>query len=83
MAQVDKETESLPAPLAQDFKTQLYDRRNQVMAEKIVGMLRGQEPVFVAVGAGHLLGSSGLVELLRAKGYQVTKMRDEKARSEK
>jgi uncharacterized protein YbaP (TraB family) len=80
MAQVDKETESLPAPLAQDLKAQLYDRRNRVMAEKIAGMLKGSEPTFVAVGAGHLLGPSGLVELLRAKGYTVTKMRGEEVK---
>ena len=50
------------------------------MAEKIAGMLKGSEPTFVAVGAGHLLGPSGLVELLRAKGYKVTKMRGEEVK---
>jgi len=75
MAQVDKETDSLPEPLAQDLKAQLYDRRNEAMAEKIAGMLKGNEPTFVAVGAGHLFGPTGIVELLRAKRYKVTEMR--------
>ncbi|PWT71998.1 MAG: hypothetical protein C5B46_07425 [Proteobacteria bacterium] len=73
MAQVDKETESLPASVAQDFKARLYDQRNQAMSERILGMLKGSEPTFVAVGTGHLLGPTGIVALLTKRGYEVKK----------
>jgi hypothetical protein len=47
----------------------LYQRilidRNVGMAEKIVGMLEGGGKWFVIVGAAHLVGEQGLVELLR------------------
>lgn len=75
MTQVDKETESLPAAVAKDFKTRLYDQRNQVMSEKIAGMLKGNEPTFVAVGTGHLVGPAGVVEILKAKGYEVRQIK--------
>jgi hypothetical protein len=31
-----------------------------------------KEAVFVAVGAGHLVGEKGLINLLRKEGYTVT-----------
>ncbi len=47
----------------------LYQRilidRNVGMAEKITGMLEGGGKWFVIVGAAHLVGEQGLVELLR------------------
>jgi len=30
-----------------------------------------QRPVFFAVGAGHLLGENGIIQLLRNAGYRV------------
>jgi uncharacterized protein len=69
--QIDKELEGLPPAQAKEMREQLYDNRNRAMADKIVAMLAGAEPVFVALGAGHLLGDAGIVELLRRKGYAV------------
>jgi uncharacterized protein YbaP (TraB family) len=44
------------------------------MLEKIEDLMqRGQIP-FVCVGAGHMVGPHGLVELLRNKGYQVEQL---------
>jgi uncharacterized protein len=71
---VNKEMEELPAPQAQELREQLYDARNREMTEKIVLMLAGNEPTFVAVGVGHMLGSTGLAELLRKKGYAVRRL---------
>ena len=71
---VNKEMEELPAPQAQELREQLYDARNREMTEKIVQMLASSEPTLVAVGVGHLLGGSGIVELLRKRGYTVRRL---------
>jgi uncharacterized protein YbaP (TraB family) len=74
MTQLQRDTEELPQALAQEYEEGLYRTRNVGMVQKIIAMLEGSEPTFVAVGAGHLLGPNGLVELLQAKGYQVRKL---------
>jgi uncharacterized protein YbaP (TraB family) len=48
----------------------LYER-NRNMLFKIEKFLKTGDTVFVVVGAGHLVGQSGIVEMLRAKGYTV------------
>lgn len=54
------------APLLAD----LLDRRNAEMLEAIVARLQpGQRP-FIAVGAGHLGGPAGLLELLAQRGWR-------------
>ena len=60
-----RETEGLPAPVAQELQAAIYDRRNEAMAVQVTAYLAGKEPVFVAVGAGHLTGESGIPELLK------------------
>jgi uncharacterized protein YbaP (TraB family) len=74
MDQVDKEVDGLPAVQAAEMRERLYDARNREMADRIVAMLAGREPTFVAIGVGHVLGPSGIVELLRKRGYQVKKL---------
>ena len=49
----------------------LFDERNVRMTSKIEGYLNSSGGYFVIVGAGHLVGKKGLVELLRSKGYVV------------
>ncbi|KAG1702827.1 hypothetical protein GQR58_004316 [Nymphon striatum] len=49
----------------------LIDKRNVTMAERAEPILQAGS-TFVAVGALHLPGETGLVKLLRAKGYSVT-----------
>ncbi|MGA2792900.1 MAG: TraB/GumN family protein [Roseiarcus sp.] len=53
------------------FATRLLGARNQVMAERLAPLL-DSGPVFVAVGALHLIGRDGLIERLRASGFSVT-----------
>ena len=48
----------------------LYER-NKNMAIKMENFLTTTETWFVVVGAGHLVGDRGIVELLRARGYAV------------
>ena len=50
---------------------QLIDDRNVTMAERVDGFLKGKEPCFVVVGAGHIIGDKGIVKLLKDKGYKV------------
>jgi uncharacterized protein len=53
------------------FATRLLGARNQAMAERLAPLLNAG-PVFVAVGALHLIGKDGLIERLRAGGFNVT-----------
>jgi len=46
----------------------LLDRRNLNWVEQLNQIMK-KNPVFVAVGAGHLVGEKGLIALLRIQGY--------------
>lgn len=50
------------------FEKLLY-QRNITMASKIEGFLKTGGTYFVVVGAGHLIGSKGILKLLERKGY--------------
>ena len=50
----------------------LNDDRNVTMTQKIQGYMRSGKTYFVVVGAAHLIGPNGIVNLLRNKGYTVT-----------
>jgi len=50
------------------MKKEFLDDRNRKMAESI-GTLMQDNSVLVAVGAGHLAGEDGLINLLKQKGY--------------
>ena len=54
-----------------EFYNQLIGIRNKNMANKIDSLVSSTN-TFVAIGAGHLAGESGVVNLLREKGYTVT-----------
>jgi uncharacterized protein len=58
------------APILQ----KLFDERNVKMTSKIEGYLNSNGRYFVIVGAGHLVGNRGLVELLTSKGYVVEQL---------
>ena len=47
---------------------------NKKMASKIEGYLNEKETYFVTVGAGHLVGSQGIIELLKGKGFVVEQL---------
>ena len=44
------------------------------MTSKIEGYLNAGGSYFVIVGAGHLIGERGMVELLKSKGYIVEQL---------
>jgi hypothetical protein len=51
----------------------LIDDRNRVMVARMQGLL-ARGGAFVAVGAAHLPGDTGVLHLLEREGYQVTKV---------
>jgi len=55
------------------FEQTMIEARNAVMAERAVPIL-DKGGAFIAVGALHLPGEKGLVALLRARGYQVSRV---------
>ena len=52
----------------------LLHSRHDAMLKKIEDFLAGRVPHFVAVGSLHLIGQRGLVELLKAHGFEVTQL---------
>jgi uncharacterized protein YbaP (TraB family) len=52
----------------------LVIERNKKMASKIEDYLKEKETYFVIVGAGHLVGSQGIIELLKSKGFVVEQL---------
>lgn len=62
-------------PGAREFEQKFIWSRHGVMADKIEGYLnQSKERHFVAVGALHLAGPQGLVEILRKRGYVVKQL---------
>jgi uncharacterized protein len=53
------------------YKRMLTDR-NRDWLPKIEALARGKKNAIVIVGAAHLVGKEGVVELLKAKGWKVT-----------
>jgi hypothetical protein len=52
----------------------LLFKRNRGMVSKIEGYLQSSGTYFVVVGAGHLAGDKGILQLLQQKGYSVRQM---------
>jgi uncharacterized protein YbaP (TraB family) len=74
VARLAAETEEALANNA-ELRATLLTNRNRRWMEAIVPLLaRGQKPL-VAVGAGHLGGHDGLIPMLEARGWTVTRVR--------
>ncbi len=54
----------------ESFEEALLTKRNMNWIPMIEEMAK-DKPTFIAVGAGHLAGENGVINLLRQKGYQV------------
>ncbi len=59
---------------AKEFEEKFIWSRHDEMAKKIEGYLATRERHFVAVGALHLAGPRGLVEMMRKRGYLVKQL---------
>ncbi|PKN51351.1 MAG: hypothetical protein CVU55_11980 [Deltaproteobacteria bacterium HGW-Deltaproteobacteria-13] len=55
------------------YKTLIFDRNNKWMTD-ITGFLNSPGNTMVIVGAAHLVGPDGLINLLRKRGYKVVKL---------
>jgi uncharacterized protein len=62
------------APQLRPIFDKLIYNRNREMGEKIESFLQGKETVCVIVGAAHLVGTEGVIEILRGKGYSVEQL---------
>jgi uncharacterized protein YbaP (TraB family) len=51
-------------------KTILLDNRNIIMTDRLIPLIQ-KNSTLIAVGAGHLGGENGIINLLRKKGYVV------------
>ena len=57
-----------------NFEKELIDKRN-IKWTPIIEAAAKEAPSFFAVGAGHLGGKNGVINLLRRKGYSVSPVR--------
>ena len=65
------EKAGVPASAFAGFETEILTKRNVKMRDRALPLL-DQGATFVAVGALHLQGPAGLVDLIRKEGYTVT-----------
>jgi uncharacterized protein YbaP (TraB family) len=49
----------------------MFDDRNLNMADKAEEYLKTGKTTFYIVGAGHMVGETGIIKLLRDRGYTV------------
>ncbi|MCP3891357.1 MAG: TraB/GumN family protein, partial [Desulfobulbaceae bacterium] len=66
-------------PYEKDYELQpiferMYYDRNIRMTSKIKKFLRGNQKVFVVVGAAHLIGEKGIIQLLQKENYSVKQL---------
>ena len=63
-------------PAFSEIHDSLFYGRNKKMVSKLEAMLKNKSKVnyFVVVGSGHLVGDKGIVNVLKEKGYKVTRM---------
>lgn len=53
------------------FDEKFLYRRNQIQADNIDSIIKTKASLFVGVGAAHLPGERGVIEMLRRKGYKL------------
>jgi uncharacterized protein YbaP (TraB family) len=59
--------------LSSIYEKLVYER-NGGMASRIEDLLKTKEAYFVVVGAGHLVGDRGMIEILKRRGYLVEQL---------
>jgi uncharacterized protein len=75
------DAEAMAAMMTESMREQpalterLLDARNRAWIPDIEALLTAGEPAIVIVGMGHLVGEGSVVQLLRERGYTVTRVR--------
>lgn len=57
-----------------ELKNKVIDERNRSWLPQIEQFLKQDEDLLVVVGAAHLVGKEGVIELLKARGYKLEQM---------
>ena len=57
-----------------EIQEKLVDQRNRNWLAEIERLVQLGEPVMIVVGAAHLVGKNGLIELLRGRGYKMEQL---------
>jgi hypothetical protein len=71
---LEREFAASSDPVEAKFMAKMLTNRTRRWVPKIEQMMREQDGVVVAVGAGHVVGQAGLVNLLRQDGYVVERV---------
>lgn len=66
--------ECADTPAERRMLDRILRQRNRVLAERMDALHAQNAPVFFAVGALHMVSPEGLPDLLKARGYRVTRM---------
>jgi len=66
--------EGMDAEAIEPLMTDLIDARNAEMSLRIHALLDDPEPLFVAVGGGHMVGETGIPTQLARMGWRVSKV---------
>lgn len=61
-------------PKGKELYKKLLTDRNYEMSEKIENYFKNSKKVFVVVGAGHLVGKEGIIEILAKKGFTIKRL---------
>ena len=63
----------LPKEIWAKMRVKLLDERNVVMAQRAIPVAN-EKPIFIAVGASHLAGDSGLIAAFKKAGFKLSAM---------
>ena len=58
-------------PQSQLYFDEIFSKRNERMTQILESYLNTPYTYFVVIGAGHLVGNRGILELLQENGYRV------------
>jgi uncharacterized protein YbaP (TraB family) len=61
-------------PELKNLYKKMLDGRNERMVEKIVTYLKSGKKYLIVVGAGHMVGKKGIVQLLKNKGIKLKQL---------
>ena len=73
--ETNREMERENPRLFEEYNTAMMINRDIAMAARIVEMLAGNQTIFFAVGAAHMVAENGIIELLTEKGWTVERVR--------